>query len=57
MDPTEQLKTDLKDLIPYEAIEILEKFFPDRMPPHRDSLEQIRYRQGQVSVVRFLKEL
>ena len=57
MDPTQQLKADLKDLIPYEAIEILEKFFQDRMPPQCDSLEQIRYRQGQVSVVRFLKEL
>ena len=57
MDPTQQLKTDLKDLIDYEVIEILEKFFPDRMPPQCDSLEQIRYRQGQVSVVRFLKEL
>ena len=57
MDPTQQLKADLKDLIPYEAIEILERFFPDRMPPQCDSLEQIRYLQGQVSVVRFLKEL
>ena len=57
MDPTEQLKADLKDLVPYEAIEILEKFFQDKMPPQCDSLEQIRYRQGQVSVVRFLKEL
>lgn len=57
MDPTQQLKADLKDLIPYEAIEILEKFFPDRMPPQCDSIEQIRYAQGQVSVVRFLKEL
>ena len=57
MDPTEQLKADLKDLIDYEVIEILERFFPDRMPPQCDSLEQIRYAQGQVSVVRFLKEL
>ena len=57
MDPTQQLKADLKDLIDYEVIEILEKFFPDRMPPQCDSIEQIRYAQGQVSVVRFLKEL
>ena len=57
MDPTQQLKADLKDLVPYEAIEILEKFFADRMPPACDSLEQIRYAQGQVSVIRFLKEL
>ena len=57
MDPTQQLKADLKDLVPYEAIEILEKFFPDKMPPRSDSSEQIRYAQGQVSVIRFLKEL
>jgi len=51
------MKTVLKDLIPAEAIEILDKFFPERCPGLYDSIDQIRYSSGQVSVVRFLKEL
>ena len=57
MTPTEELKSTLKDLIPHEAIEILDRFFPERTPPLCDSIDQIRYASGQRSVVRFLKEL
>ena len=57
MTPTEELKATLKDLIPQEAIEILDRFFPERTPPLCDSIDQIRYSSGQRSVVRFLKEL
>ena len=57
MNPTEELKATLKDLIPREAVEILDRFFPERTPPLSDSIDQIRYASGQRSVVRFLKEL
>lgn len=57
MTPTEELKATLKDLIPQEAIEILDRFFPERTPPLCDSIDQIRYASGQRSVVRFLREL
>ena len=57
MDPTEQMKSDLKDLIPVEALEILDRFFPERSPGLGDTMDQIRYASGQRSVVRFLREL
>ena len=57
MESADEMKTVLKDLIPAEAIEILDKFFPERCPGLNDSIDQIRYSSGQVSVVRFLKEL
>ena len=57
MNLTEELKATLKDLIPREAVEILDRFFPERTPPLSDSIDQIRYASGQRSVVRFLKEL
>lgn len=40
-----------EDIIPY-----LEKIFPDRSPPLGQTIEQIMYRSGQVSVVQHLKE-
>ena len=57
MESPDELKQTLKDLIPYEAIEILDRFFPERTPALCDSIDQIRYASGQRSVVRFLKEL
>lgn len=41
--------------IPAELLDELEKRFPDIMPEHDDPLDVIRYKQGQVSIVRFLK--
>ena len=34
----------------------LEARFPDRMPDRTLSVDEIRYKAGQVSVVRFLRE-
>lgn len=51
------MKSDLKDLIPVEALEILDRFFPERSPGLGDTMDQIRYASGQRSVVRFLREL
>lgn len=41
--------------IPKELLDVLERRFPDIMPDHDDPLDVIRYKQGQVSVIRFLK--
>lgn len=38
-----------------ELLEELEKRFPDLMPDAADSLDLIRFKQGQVSVIRFLR--
>lgn len=51
------MKAALKDLIPDEALEILDRFFPERTPGLGDTMDQIRYASGQRSVIRFLKEL
>jgi len=41
--------------IPKEFLEMLEARFPDRAPGLEDSLDEIRFRSGQVSVVRWLR--
>lgn len=38
-----------------ELLEELETRFPDLMPDFSDSPEAIRFKQGQVSVIRFLR--
>jgi hypothetical protein len=38
-----------------ELLDELEKRFPDLMPDFNDSIETIRFKQGQVSVIRFLR--
>jgi hypothetical protein len=38
-----------------ELLEELEKRFSDLMPDFNDSIETIRFKQGQVSVIRFLR--
>lgn len=38
-----------------ELLEELEKRFPDVMPDQSDSIDVIRFKQGQVSVIRFLR--
>lgn len=57
MDTTDEMRTALKDLIPDEALEILDQFFPERTPGLGDTMDQIRYASGQRSVIRFLREL
>lgn len=41
--------------IPKAVLDEISKRFPDTMPDSSESLDQIRFQQGQVSVVRFLK--
>lgn len=43
-------------LVSKELIEHLEAIYPDRMPSEGTGLEQIRFLQGQVSVVRLLRK-
>jgi len=57
MDTPDEMRTALKDLIPDEALEILDRFFPERTPGLGDTMDQIRYASGQRSVIRFLREL
>ena len=45
----EKLPPVSKDLIVW-----LRQVFPDRMPDHTESLDDIRFKQGQVSVIRTL---
>jgi hypothetical protein len=40
-----------------ELVRFLEATYPDRLPDPDESLDSIRHRAGQVSVVRFLKTL
>jgi hypothetical protein len=41
--------------IPKELLEVLEKRFPDVSPEITDSLDLVRFKTGQVSVVRLLR--
>ena len=43
-------------IVTKELLEELEKRFPDRCPEPDLSLDEIRFKQGQVSVVRFLRQ-
>ena len=38
-----------------ELLEVLEKRFPDRSPDGDETLDEIRFKSGQVSVVRLLR--
>lgn len=42
-------------VISKELLENLESRFPDRAPDIKDDIDTIRFRSGQVSVVRFLR--
>lgn len=41
--------------VPKELLELLETRFPDRAPDPGESLDTIRFKSGQVSVIRFLR--
>lgn len=41
--------------VPTDLLEALEGMFPDKAPSLNESLDLIRYKAGQVSVVRFLR--
>lgn len=42
-------------VISKELLEVLEKRFPDRAPDLDEPLDQVRFKSGQVSVVKLLK--
>lgn len=42
-------------LIPKELLEVLEKRFPDVAPELYDSIDTVRHKGGQVSVIRLLR--
>lgn len=42
-------------LINKELLAELEERFPDKCPDHTLTIDQIRFKQGEVSVVRFLR--
>lgn len=41
--------------IPKEVLEVLEERFPDICPEPTLSLDEIRIKQGQITVIRFLR--
>lgn len=41
--------------VPKDLIEMLEQRFPDRAPDLTDNIDQVRFKSGQVSIVRFLR--
>jgi hypothetical protein len=38
-----------------ELLQELESRFPDKMPDQEDTIDSIRFKQGQISVIRFLR--
>lgn len=40
-----------------ELLEELEKRFPDKCPDHTLTIDQIRFKQGEISVIRFLRAM
>jgi hypothetical protein len=49
------METKKFPLVSKELLEELEKRFPDRLPDYMESNDSIRYRSGQVSVIRLLR--
>lgn len=49
------MKNNKFPLVSKELLQELEKRFPDTCPEPDLSLDQIRFKQGQVSVIRFLR--
>ena len=59
MEPVDvdSLKELIKSGINREALESLDRLFPERTPEVNDSVDQIRHYGGQRSVIRFLLTL
>lgn len=51
------MKNNRFPLITKELLDELEARFPDLMPEPSDSFDTIRFKQGQVSVIRFLRTI
>ena len=57
IDPKIDAIEVLKDKLDREFIEALDRLFPEKTPELEDSLDTIRYRSGQRSVVHLLRSL
>ena len=53
----EDLKKIVASGITPEALECLDRLFPEKTPEVSDSIDQIRHAGGQRSVIRFLRSL
>lgn len=57
MESPDALKRIITRNLNDEALDALDKLFPERTPDLTDSIDQIRYASGQRSVIRFLRSL
>lgn len=49
------MEDEIFPYIPADLIEALDRIFPEKTPPLSMSLDEIRFKSGQRSVVQFLK--
>jgi hypothetical protein len=54
---TEQLRGIIARGFSREAINAMDKMYPEKSPSLRDTVDEIRYKSGQRSVIRFLLSL
>jgi hypothetical protein len=57
VESPDTLKRIIAQQLTDEAIDALDKLFPEKTPELNDSVDQIRYASGQRSVIRFLRGL
>ena len=57
MESPDTLKRIIAQQLTDEALDAMDKLFPEKTPELTDSIDQIRYAPGQRSVIRFLRGL
>lgn len=57
MESPDTLKRIIVQQLTDEALDALDKLYPEKTPELNDSIDQIRYAAGQRSVIRFLRSL
>jgi hypothetical protein len=57
MESPDTLKRVIVQGVSDEALDALDRLFPERTPELTDSIDQVRYSSGQRSVIRFLQGL
>ena len=57
MESPDTLKRIIVQGVSDEALDALDRLFPERTPELTDSIDQVRYSSGQRSVIRFLQGL
>jgi hypothetical protein len=55
VESVEELRRIIAGGISRQALDALDKLYPERSPNLRDPIDKIRYDSGQRSVVRFLR--